>query len=47
MPILTGNAIDLIIDKGLVDFTGITAIIKTMIAVILIGALAQLSLIHI
>ena len=41
VPILTGNAIDLIIDKGLVDFTGITAIIKTMIAVILIGALAQ------
>ena len=44
VPILTGNAIDLIIDKGLVDFTGITAIIKTMIAVILIGLPARRAL---
>ena len=41
VPILTGNAVDLIIDKGLVDFDGIIAIIKTMAAVIIVGALAQ------
>ena len=41
VPILTGNAIDLIIKQGLVDFDGIIAIIRTMIVVILIGALAQ------
>ena len=41
VPILTGNAIDLIIKQGLVDFDGIFAIIRTMIIVILIGALAQ------
>ncbi len=41
VPILTGNAIDLIIDEGFVDFDGIISIIKTMIAVIIIGALAQ------
>lgn len=28
LPILTGQAIDLIIDKGLVDFAGILAILK-------------------
>ena len=41
VPILTGDAIDLIIKQGFVDFEGITAIIRTMIIVILIGALAQ------
>ena len=41
VPILTGNAIDLIINEGMVDFDGILSIIKTMIAVILIGAIAQ------
>ena len=41
VPILTGNAIDLIIKQGFVDFDGILAIIRTMIIVILIGALAQ------
>ncbi|MGN1188120.1 MAG: ABC transporter ATP-binding protein [Lachnospiraceae bacterium] len=41
VPILTGNAIDLIIEKGLVDFDGIFAIIRTMVIVILTGALAQ------
>lgn len=41
LPILTGYAIDLIIEKGLVDFTGIFAILKKMAVVILITALAQ------
>lgn len=41
VPILTGDAIDLIIKQGFVDFEGITAITRTMIIVILIGALAQ------
>ena len=41
VPILTGNAIDLIIKQGFVDFDGILAIIRTMIIVIIIGALAQ------
>ena len=41
VPILTGNAIDLIINEGMVDFDGILSIIKTMIAVIIIGAIAQ------
>ena len=41
VPILTGNAIDLIVDEGFVDFNGIISIIKTIIAVIIIGALAQ------
>ncbi len=41
VPILTGDAIDLIVKQGFVDFEGITAIIRTMIIVILIGAFAQ------
>lgn len=41
VPILTGDAIDLIIKQGFVDFEGITAIIRTMIIIILIGAFAQ------
>ena len=41
VPILTGNAIDLIINEGMVDFDGILSIIKTMIAIIIIGAIAQ------
>ncbi len=41
LPILTGYAIDLIIAKGLVDFTGILAILKKMAVVILITAFAQ------
>ena len=40
-PILTGEALDLIIDKGFVDFTGIGAILKTAVVVILINAIAQ------
>lgn len=41
LPILTGYAIDLIIEKGLVDFPGIIVILKKMAVVIMITALAQ------
>lgn len=41
LPILTGNAIDLILKKGLVDFPGIFAILQKMAVVILITAFAQ------
>lgn len=41
LPILTGDAVDLIIDKGLVDFDGILAILKKMAVIILLTALAQ------
>lgn len=41
LPILTGNAIDLILAKGLVDFPGIFAILQKMAVVILITAFAQ------
>lgn len=41
LPILTGDAIDLIIAKGLVDFAGIAVILKKMILVILLTAAAQ------
>lgn len=40
-PILTGNALDLIIEKGFVDFSGILQIIKTAVVVILVNAIAQ------
>jgi len=40
-PILTGDAVDLIIERGLVDFAGITAIIKKAAALIAVTALAQ------
>ena len=40
-PILTGDALDLIIEKGVVDFKGITQIIKTAIIVIGVSAIAQ------
>lgn len=40
-PILTGDALDFIIEKEQVDFVGITEIIKTAAAVILINAIAQ------
>ena len=40
-PILTGNALDLIIEKGKVDFAGIGAIIQQAILVIAAGAIAQ------
>ena len=40
-PILTGDALDLIIEKGVVDFKGITQIIKTAVIVIGVSAIAQ------
>lgn len=41
LPILTGRALDYIIEKGLVDFDGILAILKKMALVVLVGAAAQ------
>lgn len=41
LPILTGNAINLIVDRGLVDFDGIRAVLMKMGIVIAVGALAQ------
>lgn len=41
LPILTGRVIDLIIDKGRVDFAGVFAILKTMAVVIGATAAAQ------
>ena len=40
-PILTGEALDLIVAKGQVDFAGIAEIIKTAILVVGISAIAQ------
>lgn len=40
-PILTGNAVDLIIEKGRVDFDGILAVIKKAAILIAVTALAQ------
>ena len=41
LPVLTGEAIDLIIDKGNVDFAGLTPILIRAAVVIAITALAQ------
>ena len=41
VPILIGEGVDFILDKGLVDFAGLMAILKKMLVVILITALAQ------
>lgn len=41
LPILTGDAIDLIIDKGLVDFPGIMVILEKMAAAIGVTTAAQ------
>ena len=41
IPILTGDAVDLIIDKGLVDMQGIFAIMKKIAVVMLVTAAAQ------
>lgn len=41
VPILTGDAIDLIIEKGLVDFDGILVILKKIGIMIAVTALAQ------
>ena len=40
-PILIGNALDLIVKKGLVDFTGIVEIGKTALIVVAVSATAQ------
>ncbi|MCC8068926.1 MAG: ABC transporter ATP-binding protein/permease [Ruminococcus sp.] len=41
IPIITGNAIDLIVDKGRVDFDGILPLIKKMILIILATSIIQ------
>lgn len=41
LPILIGDAVDLIVDKGLVDFEGIMAILIRMAVVIILTALSQ------
>lgn len=41
LPILTGRAIDHIVDKGLVDFAGLLAVLKVMGIMIAITAFAQ------
>ena len=41
LPVLTGRAVDLIIEKGVVDFAGILAILKKMVVIILLTAAAQ------
>lgn len=41
LPILTGDAIDLILDKGKVDFPGVFAILKRMACIIVLTAAAQ------
>lgn len=41
LPILTGKAVDCIVEKGLVDFEGLFGIFKTMVLVIAATAIAQ------
>jgi len=41
VPILTGDAIDHIVDKGLVDFDGLLSVLKVIVICVLITALAQ------
>ena len=41
VPILTGDAVDLIIDKGLVDMPGILVILKKIGIVMIVTAVAQ------
>ena len=41
VPILIGEGVDLILEKGSVDFTGLMVVLKEMLFVILITALAQ------
>lgn len=40
-PILTGNAVDLILEKGLVDFAGIAVILQKAMVVVAVSAVAQ------
>ena len=41
LPILTGNAVDLLVEKGKVDFAGLKPIVKTMLIVLAITGVAQ------
>ena len=41
IPLLTGDAVDCVIGKGQVDFTGIFAVLKRMVMVIGVTAVAQ------
>ncbi len=41
IPILTGNAVDLIIDKGLVDMQGVFEIMKKIALIMILTAIAQ------
>lgn len=41
LPILIGQAVDLIVEKGLVDFAGILVILKKMAVIIVLTAVAQ------
>lgn len=41
IPVLTGDAVDLIIDKGNVDFPGIFVIVKKILVCIIIAAVSQ------
>lgn len=41
LPILTGNAVDLMVEKGKVDFAGLKPIVKTMLIVLAITGVAQ------
>ncbi len=40
-PVLTGNALDLIVQQGVVDFEGIMEIVKKAVVVVVISAIAQ------
>ena len=44
LPILTGRAIDLILDKGQVDFPGVFAILKKMAWIIAITAVTAVTI---
>ena len=41
LPILTGNAVDLMVEKGKVDFAGLKPIVKTMLILLTITGVAQ------
>ena len=41
LPILTGNAVDMMVKKGKVDFVGLKPIVRTMLIVLVITGVAQ------
>ena len=41
LPILTGNAVDMMVKKGKVDFVGLKPIVRTMLIVLVITGAAQ------